>query len=74
MRGADTRLDAQRRKRNNMGVSQFFRSRLRLTVLLLIAFAVLGILGVVIYRISGGNTTPENAAELQQNLSNIFGR
>lgn len=57
-----------------MDVSQFFRSRLRLTVLILIAFIVLGILGVVIYRISGGNATPENAAELQQNLSNIFGR
>lgn len=59
---------------SHKGVSPFFRSRLRLTVLILIAFIVLGILGVVVYRISGGNTTPENAAELQQNLSNIFGR
>ena len=48
------------------------KQRLRLTILILVIFAVLGILGAAIYRVNGGNATPENVQQLQQSLKALL--
>ncbi len=49
-----------------------FKQRLRPTILVLVVFVVLGILGAVIYRTTGGSATPENPQQLQQSLKALF--
>ncbi len=51
-----------------------WKQRRRLTILILIVFIVLGTLGAVIYRVSGGNTTPKDVETLQRTIQQFLSK